>query len=348
MPLSINPTNISSVSDLGSGLTSALNQAGSGPIGLNSSTLKANLDATVNRISGGIGSGLNGISAGSGVTNNLSNVVQSSPALGGISSITNNIGSITSATALAAGALGAVSKIAAGGLGTGLTAAAGLAATAASIAGLANDLISQARSKNLPTNLPSFSQPEDVVKVYPTKDGDWRVRISAPLGWGEIIFPVIPSMQMGFRANYGNTDLVHTNYQFLAYKNSAPDDIQISCEWPVETVKDGQEYLQMILLGRTLTKMFYGYGDNVGQPPPICTLQGFSISGFSTILPPTPVVVKSFSSDIKDDVSYLQVDNDYVPRLSSISITVAPLFSRSAQRAFNLDQYRNANNVITY
>jgi hypothetical protein len=343
MPLSINPIKKNTATDLGTGLTASINQA-SGLIDTVQSTgLKANLDDTVNRVSGALGSGLNGLSTGFAKgASNLSSAIQTNLNTGNLSSIAGTVGSVANQAA------GIANSLIASGLGSGLTSAAGFLSQVGSISGAVNDLLSIARSANIPKGLPSFSEPEDVVKVYPTSDGDWRVRISAPLGFGEIVFPVLPTLSLAHKANYQNIDLVHSNYPFIAYKNSGPDDISISCEWPVESVQDGKEYIQMILLGRTLTKMFYGTGSNVGQPPPICTLKGYSTNGIGKLLPDTPVIIKSFQVDLKDDVSYLQVDGDYVPRLSSISVTVAPIYSRTAQRSFNLESYRKGTGVIRY
>lgn len=343
MPLSINPIVKSASKSLGSGLKASINQA-TGALNTPGVGFQSSLDQTINRISGGLGSGLNGISAGfeKGI-NNLSSAVQSSMPLGGVSSLANTVGSFADLAGTASGVLG---SIASGGFGAGFSSAAGALSKFASAAGSVSDLIDLARSKNTPKGLPSFESAEDVVKVYPVSEGDWRVRINAPLGWGEIVFPVIPNITLGFKANYSPTDLVHTNYPFLAYKNSSPDDITISCEWPVESVIDGEEYLEMVLLGRTLTKMFYGQGPEVGQPPPICSLQGFSLGGRSKILPPTPVVVRSFQTDYKDDVSYMQIGQDYVPRLSSVTISVTPVYSRTAQRVFDLEDYRKGESIL--
>lgn len=345
MPLSINPVVKSPPKSLGTGITASIGQLSGNLSTPGANGLKTNLDSTVNRISGGLGSGLNGMSAGiqKGISN-LSSIVQSPIPLGGVGSLTSAVGSLSNI----AGVAGALGSIASGGLGTGLKAAASLAGNLAAAGGMVNDFMSLARAKNLPKGGAGSGQSAGVVKVYPTREGDWRVRISAPLGMGEIIFPVLPTLSLGFKANYTGTELVHTNYQFWAYKNSQVDDISISCEWPVESVEDGKEYVQMVLLGRTLTKMFYGTGDNVGQPPPICTLKGYAAGSFPNILPDTPVVVKSFQIDLKDDVSYLQVGDDYVPRLSSMSITVTPVYSRTAQRDFNLEIYRQGRGDIRY
>lgn len=224
-----------------------------------------------------------------------------------------------------------------------------------------SNIIQAARSANLPTvditalltaeaNNFDWGDPETVVRAVPVDNGDWRVRISAPLKLGDIIFPVLPSMTLSHKANYGETGLVHTNYQFLSYKNSQPDDITITCEWPVETQQDAKDWLSMILLGRALTKMFYGASDYLGNPPPICTLREYSGSRTGAILPDTPVVVKSFSFDLKDDVNYIEVRESYVPRLSTVTITCAVVYNRNSQRAFNFDAYRRGvvNTPIRY
>ncbi len=361
MPLSINPVVSSSSSYTPPGLQNNINQlSGTGNTPPYNPGL-AGIDATTNRLGGGIGSGLNGVSAGfNGSNNNLSSTVQSSVSLGNLKNISTNVGATSNLAGgaqaalggLANGAIGAVSSLAKGVTNIAAGGLSALSSAASSvlggITGAVGDFIGAARSKNVPTGVPSLSTEADVVKVYPSRDGDWRVRISAPLSFGEVVFPVIPTISLSMVANYTNVDLVHTNYPFLAYKNSQPQDITISCEWPVETVADGREYLEMVLLGRTLTKMFYGASPEQGQPPPICTLKGFSLGPESKLLPNVPVVVKTFQVDLKDDVSYIEVDKDYVPRLSSISFTVVPIFSRTAQRSFNIEAYRNANSVITY
>lgn len=360
MPLSINPITESS-SYTAPGLQANINQlSGSGNAPPFNPGL-AGIDATTNRLGGGIGSGYNGMSAGFNSSNtNLSSVVQSSLSLGGVTNVSTNVG-VTSNLAggaqaalggLVNGAVGAVSSLAKGVANVASGGISALKSTASSIlgglTGAAEDIIGAARSKNVPTGIPSLSTEADVVKVYPSREGDWRVKLSAPLSFGEITFPVIPNITLAMVANYTNVDLVHTNYPFLAYKNSQTQDINISCEWPVETVEDGIEYLNMVLCGRTLTKMFYGSSTEVGQPPPICTLKGFSLGPESKLLPNVPVIVKSFTIELKDDVSYIEVEKDYVPRLSSVSFTVTPIYSRTAQRGFDIESYRFGNNILKY
>ena len=215
------------------------------------------------------------------------------------------------------------------------------------------NIIQAARSSNLPkvdlvslltaeANNFDWGDPETVVRAVPVEKGDWRVRIAAPFDYGIVVFPVLPTMTLSHKATYKEDGLVHTNYQFLSYKNSSPDDIQITCDWPVETPEDAADWLQMILIGRSLTKMFYGASANLGNPPPICTLKGYgSESSGGIILPDVPVVVKSFSFDLKDDVNYIEVEKNLVPRLSTVTFTCTIIYNRNSQRAFNWDDYRN-------
>jgi len=246
----------------------------------------------------------------------------------------------------------AVEAIASG--GTSAAASVGATPVNASPSSAANQAKNRrdaAKAAKPATVAPLFDTIEATVRAVPVNPGDWRVRISPPDavdgGQGaEIVFPVLPSMTLTHRANYTETGLVHTNYLFLAYKNSQTEDITITCEWPVETKIDCIQYLDMVRLGRTLTKMFYGKSAYLGNPPPICTIKGYGEGG--VLLPDTPIVVKSFGLDLKDDVNYIEYNKNWVPRLSTVTFTVAVIYNRNTQRAFNIQEYRIGANVIKY
>jgi hypothetical protein len=80
-------------------------------------------------------------------------------------------------------------------------------------------------------------------------------------------------------------------------------------------------------------------GDNVGNPPIICTLSGYGKHIFDNV----PVVIKSFSVDFKDSVNYIRCTVDgkvtWVPILSTITVTVSPIYNRTTVRQFNLKEY---------
>jgi hypothetical protein len=92
---------------------------------------------------------------------------------------------------------------------------------------------------------------------------------------------------------------------------------------------------------RTATKMFYGTGTNVGNPPIVCQLNGYGSNIFNTV----PVVVKNASFDMKDDVQYIKVQMgtmtqpSWVPIMSTISVTVTPIYNRSKLRQFSLEDF---------
>jgi hypothetical protein len=55
------------------------------------------------------------------------------------------------------------------------------------------------------------------------------------------------------------------------------------------------------------------------------------------------VVIKSFSVELKDDVNYIKCDtfgtNTWVPVISTISVTVTPVYNRRRLRKFSLQDY---------
>ena len=339
MSLSINPIkNLASKisSDLGN-LANAANQSAGNFSMPNVSLGKQNLDATVNRLSGGFGSSLNGItgSINSTSVSNLSGTIQNF-AQNGLTSLSGAAGSFATAGKSIIDNIASGGSIA--GLATGLLNGAGQQ-TAAALATIGLDLISAARAKNIPSTATlALGEEASVVQVYPSNEGDWRIRIDSM--FGEIIFPTTPTFSLSNKANYNNQDLVHANFPHPVYKNSTSDDISISGEFPVETLEDAQDWLRTIALGRGLTKMFFG---GSGNPPPICTL-----SGYGAVLKYIPVVIKSFQVDFKDDVHYIQAAGASVPRLSTIQITCMPVYSKSSQRGFDLGAYVNNGGNIPF
>ena len=339
MSLSINPIqNLASKigSDLGN-LANAANQSAGNFSMPNSSLAKQSLDATVNRLSGGFGSSLNGITGNlnSSSVSNLSGTVQNF-AQNGLSSLSDVAGSFATAGKSVIDNIASGGSIA--GLATGLLNGAGQQ-TAAALASIGLDLISAARAKNIPSTATlALGQQASIVQIYPSNEGDWRIKIGSM--FGTIIFPTTPTLSLSNKANYNNQELVHANFPHPVYKNSTSDDISISGEFPVETDADAANWLRTISLGRALTKMFFG---GSGDPPPICTL-----SGYGAVLKSIPVVIKSFQVDLKDDVHYIQSNGASVPRMSTIQISCMPVYSKSSQRGFSLGAYANNGGNIPF
>jgi hypothetical protein len=331
---------------------------------------KADVDATINRLAGGLGSGLNGITAGfnqavagvGGAINGaiggigsalggVGNAIQSSLPGNTISSLQETTGAISNVTADIAGTL---NKLGGGSLASGIASVAG---KISSVAGQINNLLSVKRAANLPAGGQIFEQTGKAIELQPSSSNDWRIRLNAewslfesPIfdvlqNTGGLVWPYLPNITFSTKANYNQIDTVHNNYPFYAYKNSQVDDITISGEFSAETESDAAYWISAVTFLKTATKMFYGQGENVGNPPIICKLSGYGTSVFDNV----PVIVKNFTVDLKDDVNYIRCNsygtNTWVPIVSSISVTVSPVYNRERLRKFNLASYARGETV---
>jgi hypothetical protein len=214
---------------------------------------------------------------------------------------------------------------------------------------------------------------------------DWRVRLNfpaaagsafasgeasimAPLfenGMNALIFPYTPTVSMTHTANYNSLDATHSNYQFLAYQNSKVEQITITGEFYCETGADAAYWIAAVHYLRSVTKMAFGDSSgDTGQPPPVLKLNGYGDYVFNNL----PVVVKSFTVELPNDVDYIssgiwagndrtpRTANDgnatlaarvgYAPAKSTITVVVLPIYSRTQQRQFNLNEFVQGNYVL--
>lgn len=322
------------------------------------------VDSKMGIFSGGLTSPLNGITGGGKF--NLESGFGSLSSTGGVNGAAQTLvggvrgalnaagqaaGAISNAASDAAGALNRLTNgiASAGGLGSGL---ANIAGKISAAAGQLNNLLSLGRGRNLPSGAELFKQVASV-QVVPAIEGDWRVRVTCDFdtlfGAGSfprlketagMVFPFTPNLTFSSKANYTTTDPVHSNFPFQSYKNSQVDDITISGEFPAETAEDAAYWVEATTFLRTATKMFYGQGAFAGNPPIVCKLNGYGPRIFNNV----PVVIKGFTIDLKDDINYINyVDStngeNWVPVLSSISITVTPVYNRERLRRFNLQNF---------
>ena len=252
---------------------------------------------------------------------------------------------------------GAAANLALGKITAGIPALGKLAG----LAGGVNNLLGLFRSKNIPpTVAESLFESEAAgayVEVTQGLEEDWRIRIDCNFSLFEgafprlvatsgLVWPYLPNITLVSKANYTSVDPVHSNQPFQAYKNSQIEDIQISGDFSVETEADAEYWIQATTFLRTATKMFFGQGPNVGNPPVICNLSGYGSRVFNNV----PVVIKSFSIEFKEDVNYVRYQGTdtaptWVPVLSTISVTVAPIYNRSRLRKFNLQDFANGRAV---
>jgi hypothetical protein len=356
MALPINPTlrEVINAESIRAGYTNIGVASG---ISQSSELFKSDLDRKISLSAGGPGSGIgpnptineypsgtysNSVSALAGVPTNINNL---SPTMNtpGISTVVPGTAgqgeTIASGSSLSSGSSRSNSL-------TGLLGAVGTAAALFAAGSRLRDFFTPVKQDRPGTLQVNAGNPED-----------WRVRIDAP--WtlfglnpafemlketGGVVFPYLPNITFSTKANYTQVDTVHNNYPFYAYKNSAVDDITISGDFTAETEVDGDYWVAATNFFRTATKMFFGQGENAGNPPVICKLYGYGSSMFEGI----PIIVKSFQVDFKDDVNYIRVGGlnpTWVPILSTIQVSVTPVYSREKLRQFDLKQY--ANGVLT-
>jgi len=155
-------------------------------------------------------------------------------------------------------------------------------------------------------------------------EDDWRVRLSLADGanifykdpgvnfntimtplieTNGVIWPYTPSIQVSHVANYSTAVLTHSNYSAHFYNNSDVSDITVNGEFTVQSVEEGQYLMAAIYFLRSATKMFFGQGANMGNPPPILFLDGYG----SHYFPHVPCVITNFTHNLSNDVDYLQV-----------------------------------------
>jgi hypothetical protein len=231
------------------------------------------------------------------------------------------------------------------------------------LAGLAvgaSNIISLFRSGNISAGAEAIFNRETASPYITAKTGldeDWRVRIDCNFdlfntafnrlkSTGGVVWPYLPNITLVSKANYTQIDPVHNIQPFQAYKNSQVEDIQISGDFSVENEADAEYWIQATSFLRTATKMFFGRSSNLGNPPVICNLTGYGARVFNSV----PVVIKSFSIDFKEDVNYIRYQGaeqtaTWVPSLSTIAVTVAPIYDRTRLRKFSLQDYANGRAV---
>lgn len=164
---------------------------------------------------------------------------------------------------------------------------------------------------------------------------------------GRMIFPFTPVIMMSQRANYQTVDVIHANYPFQAYQNSQIDDITITGDFYVENEQDARYWIACVHFLRSMTKMFYGNGSNLGSPPPMSRLNGYG----KHVLNDIPVVISNFTVDLQSEVDYIPctvpgaAEPDYVPTYSTIMVVCTPNYARRSHAKFNLREFANGSNV---
>jgi hypothetical protein len=223
--------------------------------------------------------------------------------------VSNQLNSGDAAASATAGSGGSVFDL----LKTGVSRLAGAGLNVGGVPGL---------PKSIP-NIGTQSLNQQGGATAPAED-DWRVRVSLAPGayilyqdiglatnslmyplveTNGVIWPYTPQISVTHNANYATAQLTHSNYPAHFYNYSEVADIQISGEFTVQTPEDGQYLMAAVYFFRSATKMFFGSGANVGNPPPIVFLDGYG----SHYFPHVPCVITSFNHVLPNEADYLSV-----------------------------------------
>lgn len=206
-------------------------------------------------------------------------------------------------------------------------------------------------------------------------EDDWRVRVSlqpgvAALFYGNpnnplmyklnstsgVIFPYTPQINISHSARYGQTALTHANYSSYFYEGSQVESINITADFTVQNIDEGQYFAAVIHFFRSMTKMFYGNSQLAGTPPPMVYLDGYG----EAYMPHVPCVVTNFTHTMPSDVDYIEVpvgvnlnnvagqqintsnfaSRTRLPTASQITLSLQPVYSRNnVSNNFTLEKY---------
>jgi hypothetical protein len=338
------------VAGISEGISQATNEGQAQLAAASSAIEKGKLDAKISDLSGGLESGLSQVAGG--VKNFGTSALGGNPTVNSaVSGAVDKLRTVAGSTSnIAADISGSLNKLTGGNLGGGLMKAAGGIAAAA---GMLNNVLSMKRGVNVPKDAEKYVAQGEAIQLFAGSKEDWRVRINCQ--WnvfnsqlfsvlsdtGGVVWPYNPSLTVSTKAEYTTIPVTHANYSQYSYKNSVVDDITISGEFSCETDAEGVYWIAATTFFKTATKMFFGQGALAGNPPIICHLTGYGSHVFDRV----PVIIKSFSVDFKDDVNYIRCDPNkdgkytWVPAISTISVVVAPIYTRQGLRKFNLQDY---------
>ncbi len=195
------------------------------------------------------------------------------------------------------------------------------------------------------------------------RGNDLRVKIKVPPKYLDglaqplslhqgILFPYTPAINYEFKADYGTSNPLHSNFTIYFYQRSSIGPININAKFTIENEDDAIIFAATIHCLKSLTRMRFGgakYGDiDSGAPPPVCRLSGYGNGGLDNV----PVVIQNFRLDLPDSVDYFTfrspqdgpLNTDYIgsfPTLSMLNITCLPVFSRSEMQEFSVSKYLN-------
>lgn len=196
---------------------------------------------------------------------------------------------------------------------------------------------------------------------------------------GALIFPYTPTINIGHAAKYNTQQMTHQNYAFLTYQHSQVSEIQVSGDFAVEDAEQAAYWIACIHFLRSVTKMYTGnQGDAYpGNPPPILNFSAYGdfvfknvpvvVTSFNINLPKevdyigvnvgyVPSIEQSAQlqsgavsaanqtntatqNTNQNKAQSMKLGENHVPTNSSITVSLAPVYSREQVRNFSLNTF---------
>ena len=181
---------------------------------------------------------------------------------------------------------------------------------------------------------------------------------------GGVLFPYTPMIQVQHATvNYGQYDLAHTNYDYMAYQRTSSPSATVTGVFGAHTQDEAEYMMAVIHFFRTVTKSAFGGIvtdpfdiQDRGTPPPKLAFSAYGDAMFNK----TPIYIRTVAFGLDQDVDYVpvrnasstgnqnygtlnrQLENSYVPLVLNIfvDIVVAPNPSKLRDE-FNLNDFRS-------
>jgi hypothetical protein len=136
-----------------------------------------------------------------------------------------------------------------------------------------------------------------------------------------LVFAIQPDIVYNQSVNYTPYNLTHTNYTTHAYSGTPSPTIQVTAQFSNVT-RDEHLYTQGVIhFLRSVTKMFYGFGDQnnspiAGTPPPKLRFSSFGSNQFNNV----PVYVGNVSIPYQSDTDLVEVNGQSLPAIQTIAL----------------------------
>ena len=156
-----------------------------------------------------------------------------------------------------------------------------------------------------------------------------------------MVWPYQPTITYEQQVEYSPMDLVHVNQEIYAYTRTNALKMAVQGPFSVQNQQEGIYALACIHFLRTVTKMYFGTGANLGTPPPVLLFDAYGQYMFNQL----PVIVTAFSVELPNEIDYVPIDlgniQSYTPAQAA---TNTPGYSKT-QTTPQLASYQTASNA---